>query len=72
MPDFAIDPEVVIGAAPSVVLRRTTEAVRFIRQMTLSRPISRRLDRSRAMLARCRLVRSRAGGGALLLQVVKL
>ena len=38
MPDFPIDPELVIGASPSVVLRRTTEAVRFIRKMTLSRP----------------------------------
>ena len=38
MPDFPIDPELVIGASPSVVLRCTTEAVRFIRKMTLSRP----------------------------------
>ena len=105
MPDFPIDPELRIRASPPVVLRRTTEAVGFIRKMTLSRPghawrdvlqsfqaalerverdgsrgpprtasrggrpadrgensarfcprarsVSRRLDRSRAMLARC-------------------
>ena len=38
MPDFPIDPELRIGASPPVVLRRTTEAVGFIRKMTLSRP----------------------------------
>src|SRR6266496_491478 len=106
MPDFPIDPELRLRTSPPVVLRRTTEAVGFIRKMTLSRPghgwrdllqtfeaardewsameavvhlellleaegllieertahassprarsVSRRLDRSRAMLARCR------------------
>jgi hypothetical protein len=38
MPDFPIDPELRIRASPPVVLRRTTEAVGFIRKMTLSRP----------------------------------
>ena len=38
MPDFPIDPELRIRARPRVVLRRTTEAVGFIRKMTLSRP----------------------------------
>src|SRR6266566_4486200 len=38
MPDFPIDPELRIPARPPVVLRRTTEAVGFIRKMTLSRP----------------------------------
>jgi hypothetical protein len=37
MPDFPIDPELRICARPPVVLRRTTEAVGFIRKMTLSR-----------------------------------
>ena len=36
MPDFPIDPELRIRARPPVVLRRTTEAVGFIRKMTLS------------------------------------
>jgi hypothetical protein len=38
MPDFVIDPELRIRASPPVVLRCTTEAVKFIQQMTLSRP----------------------------------
>jgi hypothetical protein len=38
MPDFPIDPELRIRTSPPVVLRRTTEAVGFIRKMTLSRP----------------------------------
>src|SRR6266699_4005550 len=38
MPDFPIDPELRIRPRPPVVLRRTTEAVGFIRKMTLSRP----------------------------------
>jgi hypothetical protein len=38
MPDFPIDPEIRIRTSPPVVLRRTTEAVGFIRKMTLSRP----------------------------------
>jgi hypothetical protein len=38
MHDFPIDPELRIRARPPVVLRRTTEAVGFIRKMTLSRP----------------------------------
>src|SRR6266536_6527902 len=37
MPDFPIVPERRIRASPAVVLRRTTEAVGFIRKMTLSR-----------------------------------
>jgi hypothetical protein len=37
MPDFPIDPELRIRTSPPVVLRRTTEAVGFIRKMTLSR-----------------------------------
>jgi hypothetical protein len=32
MPDFPIDPELRIRASPPVVLRRTTEAVGFIRR----------------------------------------
>jgi hypothetical protein len=36
MPDFPIDPELRIRARPRIVLRRTTEAVRFIRKMSLS------------------------------------
>jgi hypothetical protein len=36
MPDFPIDPEVRIRATPSIVLRRTTEAVDFIRKVALS------------------------------------
>ena len=38
MPDFPIDPELRIRTSPPVVLRRTTEAVGFIRKMALSRP----------------------------------
>jgi hypothetical protein len=38
MPDFAIDPELSIRASPPIVLRRTTEAVEFIRQLALSSP----------------------------------
>ena len=38
MPDFPIDPELRIRARPPAALRRTTEAVGFIRKMTLSRP----------------------------------
>jgi hypothetical protein len=38
MRDFAIDPEVRIRAHPPIVLRRTTEAVEFIRQLELSSP----------------------------------
>ena len=38
MPAFPIDPEIHIRASPPVVLRRTTEATGFIREMTLSRP----------------------------------
>jgi hypothetical protein len=37
MPDFPIDPELRIRALPPVVLRRTTEAVGFIRKMALSK-----------------------------------
>jgi hypothetical protein len=35
MPDFPIDPELRIRASPPIVLRRTTEAVEFIRQLAL-------------------------------------
>jgi len=38
MPDFLIDPELRIRASPPIVLRRTTEAVEFIRQLALSSP----------------------------------
>jgi hypothetical protein len=38
MPDFPIDPELRIRASPPVVLRCTTEAVKFIRKMALSSP----------------------------------
>jgi hypothetical protein len=38
MPDFPIDPELHIRNSPPIVLRRTTEAVGFIRRMSLSRP----------------------------------
>ena len=38
MPDFPIDPELRIRASPPVVLRRTTEAVDFIRKATLNNP----------------------------------
>jgi hypothetical protein len=36
MPDFPIDPELRIRATPSIVLRRTTEAIDFIRKVALS------------------------------------
>ena len=35
MPDFPIDPELRIRASAPIVLRRTTEAVEFIRQLAL-------------------------------------
>jgi hypothetical protein len=38
MPDFSIDPELRIRTSPPVVLRRTTEAVGFLRKIALSRP----------------------------------
>ena len=38
MPDFPIDPELRIRASPPIVLRRTTEAVNFIRKAALSTP----------------------------------
>jgi hypothetical protein len=37
MPDFPIDPELRICASPPGVLRRTAEAMAFIRKMTLGR-----------------------------------
>ena len=37
MSDFAIDPELRIRANPERVLRCTNDAVRFIREMMLSR-----------------------------------
>jgi hypothetical protein len=38
MPDFPIDPELRIRASPPIVLRRTTEAIEFIRKTTLGSP----------------------------------
>jgi hypothetical protein len=38
MPDFPIDPELRIRASPPIVLRRTTDAVDFIRKVALSTP----------------------------------
>ena len=38
MPDFPIDPELRIRASPPLILRRTSEAVDFIRKVTLSSP----------------------------------
>jgi hypothetical protein len=38
MLDFPIDPELRIRARPPIVLRRTTEAVDFIRKVALSTP----------------------------------
>jgi hypothetical protein len=37
MPDFPIDPELRIRVSPPVILRGTTEAMTFIRKMTLGR-----------------------------------
>jgi hypothetical protein len=36
MPDFPVDPEVRVRVSPPVVLRRTTEAVAFLRKMALN------------------------------------
>ena len=36
MPDFPIDPELRVCVSPPVVLRRTTEAVAFLRKMALN------------------------------------
>src|SRR5262249_40906493 len=38
MPDFPIDPELRIRASAPMVLRRTSEAIEFIRKTTLSSP----------------------------------
>jgi len=38
MADFPIDPELRIRASRPIVLRRTTEAIEFIRKTTLSSP----------------------------------
>ena len=38
MPDFPIDPELRIRASSPIILRRTTEAIEFIRQLALSSP----------------------------------
>jgi hypothetical protein len=38
MPDFPIDPELRIRASTPIVLRRTTEAIEFIRKVALSSP----------------------------------
>src|SRR5258708_32394874 len=38
MPDFPIDPELRIRTSPPIVLRRTSEAVDFIRKVALSSP----------------------------------
>ena len=37
MPDFSIDPELRVRVSPPVVLRRTTEAVAFLRKMAAGR-----------------------------------
>ena len=37
MPDFPIDPELRIRASPPRILRRTTEAMAFIREMAAGR-----------------------------------
>jgi hypothetical protein len=37
MPDFPIDPELRIRASPERVLRRTSEALAFVKETTLSR-----------------------------------
>src|SRR5215472_1590159 len=42
MPDFPIDPELRIRASPPIVLRRTTEAVNFLRKAALSTPHSKK------------------------------
>src|SRR5215471_11468327 len=42
MPDFPIDPELRIRASPPIVLRRTIEAVNFIRKVALRTPDSAR------------------------------
>jgi hypothetical protein len=44
MPDFPIDPELSIRGSPPVVLRRTTEAVAFIRNISSNRPNARLLQ----------------------------
>ena len=36
MPDFPIDPELRVRTPPPIILRRTTEAVDFIRKVALS------------------------------------
>ena len=36
--DFPIDPELRVRASPERILRRTSEASKFIRQMAFSRP----------------------------------
>ena len=36
MPDFPIDPELRVRGSSPVVLRRTTEAVAFLRKMALN------------------------------------
>ena len=38
MPDFPIDPELRIRASPPIVLRRTIEAIDFIRKVSRSTP----------------------------------
>jgi hypothetical protein len=38
MPNFPNDPELRIRATPTIVLRRTSEAVDFIRKVALSSP----------------------------------
>ena len=47
MPDFPIDPELRIRATPTIVRRRTSEAVDFIRKVALSSP-DRRMARRTA------------------------
>jgi hypothetical protein len=38
MPEFLIDPELWIRANPPIVLRRTTEAIDYIRRVALKSP----------------------------------
>jgi hypothetical protein len=38
MPGFTIDPELRIRASPPIVLRRTPDALEFIRRMALNTP----------------------------------
>jgi hypothetical protein len=58
MSDFAIDPELRIRANPERVLRCTNDAVRFIREMMLSR----RGHQWRSILQRFEAIRDEGPG----------